>query len=61
MERARADWRLTVYGGAMHGFTHRHARPGAPDQAPGVAYDEAADRRSFADAGRFLAEAFGAV
>lgn len=55
MEDARADWQLIVYGGALHGFTHRHAQPGA---APGVAYDERADRRSFAAAGRFLAEAF---
>lgn len=55
MEEARADWRLIMYGGAVHGFTHRHARPGA---TPGVAYDERADRRSFADASRFLAERF---
>jgi dienelactone hydrolase len=55
MEEARADWRLIMYGGAVHGFTHRHARPGA---TPGVAYDERADRRSFADASRFLAEGF---
>jgi len=51
MEGAHADWQLTIYGGAMHGFTHRHASPGA---TPGVAYDERADRRSFADASRFL-------
>jgi dienelactone hydrolase len=55
MEAARADWRLVVYGGAVHGFTHRHATPGA---TPGVAYDERADRRSFADARSFLAEVF---
>jgi dienelactone hydrolase len=55
MEKARADWQLTMYGGAVHGFTHRHARPGA---IPGVAYNELADRRSFAVASRFLAEAF---
>jgi acetyl esterase/lipase len=29
MNRAGADWRLVMYGGAMHGFTHRHAVPGA--------------------------------
>jgi dienelactone hydrolase len=55
MGSARANWQLTMYGGAVHGFTHRHARPGA---IPGVAYDEPADRHSFADASRFLAEAF---
>jgi dienelactone hydrolase len=56
MEQARADWQFIMYGGAQHGFTHRHAQPGA---APGVAYEEHADRRSFEAASRFLAEAFG--
>lgn len=55
MARAHADWQLIVYGGAQHGFTHRHAVPGA---VPGVAYDEAADRRSFTAIGGFLAEVF---
>jgi hypothetical protein len=36
------------------GFTHEHATPGA---IPGVAYDALADRRSFATALAFLAEA----
>jgi dienelactone hydrolase len=56
MEDARADWQLVMYGGAQHGFTHRHAKPGA---MPGVAYDERADRRSFAAASQFLADTFG--
>jgi dienelactone hydrolase len=55
MTAAGADWQLTMYGGAQHGFTHAHARPG---ETPGVAYDERADRRSFADATAFLATAF---
>ena len=54
MGHARADWQLIMYGGAMHGFTHEHATPGA---IPGVAYDAPADRRSFAAALAFLAEA----
>ena len=54
MDHARADWQLIMYGGAMHGFTHEHATPGA---IPGVAYDAPADRRSFAAALAFLAEA----
>src|SRR5262252_8071740 len=54
MDHAGADWQLIVYGGAVHGFTHEHAVPGA---IPGVAYDEAADRRSFQAARTFLAEA----
>ena len=53
MDDAHADWQLIMYGGAMHGFTHQHAR--ATD-TPGAAYHEAADRQSFADASRFLAE-----
>jgi dienelactone hydrolase len=28
------DWQLVMYGDAQHGFTHRHAQPGA---SPGVA------------------------
>jgi len=52
LESAAADWQLNVYGGAQHGFTHRHAVPGA---TPGVAYHEAADERSFAAARDFLA------
>lgn len=55
MNRARADWQVIMFGGAQHGFTHSRAVPGA---VPGVAYDPAADRRSFAAARDFLAEAF---
>jgi dienelactone hydrolase len=57
MTGAGADWQLIMYGGAQHGFTHRHAVPGA---APGVAYDPAADERSFAAVLAFLAEALAA-
>jgi dienelactone hydrolase len=57
MEAAGADWQLIMYGGAQHGFTHAHARPG---ETPGVAYDEGADRHSFAAAASFLAESFTA-
>jgi dienelactone hydrolase len=54
MAAAGADWQLNVYGGAQHGFTHRHAVPGA---MPGVEYHEATDERSFAAATEFLASA----
>jgi dienelactone hydrolase len=54
MTRAGADWQVNVYGSAQHGFTHRDAVPGAQ---PGVAYDAAADERSFAAAADFLARA----
>jgi dienelactone hydrolase len=57
MNRADADWELIMYGRAVHGFTHRHAVPGAPGAMPGVAYDRLADERSFAAARAFLAEA----
>ncbi len=53
MNHARADWQLIMYGGAMHGFTHQGAVPGA---MPGVAYDSLADARSFAATCAFLAE-----
>jgi len=53
MNEAGADWQLIMYGRAMHGFTHRHAVPGA---SPGVAYDPLADERSFAATAAFLAE-----
>jgi dienelactone hydrolase len=54
MSHAQADWQLIMYGGAMHGFTHEHAVPGA---MPGVAYDAVADQRSFLATRAFLAEA----
>lgn len=47
MTQAGADWQLVMYGGAVHGFTHRHETPG---RIPGVAYDENADELSFAAA-----------
>jgi Dienelactone hydrolase family len=52
MEQAGADWQMILYGGAMHGFTHSRPTPAA---VPGVAYDAAADHRSFAAARAFLA------
>jgi dienelactone hydrolase len=42
MTRAGAEWQLHVHGGAMHGFTV----PGI--DRPGCAYEERADRRSWA-------------
>jgi dienelactone hydrolase len=55
MDRAGADWQLNMYGGALHGFTHAHAKPGA---IPGVAYNRLADNRSFAATRSFLTEIF---
>jgi dienelactone hydrolase len=56
MDNAGADWQLTVYGRAMHGFTHKHAAPGS---TPGVAYDPVADARSFSAASIFLSDTLG--
>lgn len=47
---------MIIYGGVVHGFTHKHAAPGS---IPGVAYDPAADARSFSAAREFLAGALG--
>lgn len=54
MTAAEADWRLTVYGGALHGFTH----DGDTGQTPGVAYSETADARSWTAIRSFLTEIF---
>ena len=54
MNDAAGNWQLVVYGGAMHGFTHKHAT----GQTPGVLYDPLADARSAAAIQTFLAEAF---
>jgi dienelactone hydrolase len=55
MGDAGADWQVIMYGGAVHGFTHSTAAPGA---VPGVAYHALTDARSFEAARGFLAEAF---
>ena len=52
MNQAQADWRLIVYGGAMHGFTHENA----VGQTPGVLYNALADTQSSAAISAFLAE-----
>jgi dienelactone hydrolase len=54
MTAAEADWRLTVYGGALHGFTH----DGDTGQTPGVAYSESTDARSWTAIRSFLTEIF---
>lgn len=56
MDGSGADWQMIIYGGAMHGFTHRQAAPGS---IPGVAYDPVADARSFSATHAFLAGVLG--
>ncbi|MFL6861883.1 MAG: dienelactone hydrolase family protein [Allosphingosinicella sp.] len=54
LTRAGADWQVHAYGGVMHGFTN----PAANDPERGLAYDAAADRRSWKALEAFLAECF---
>lgn len=56
MDNANADWQMIIYGRVLHGFTHKHAAPGA---ANGVAYDPVADERSFSAVSIFLADVLG--
>lgn len=53
MKQAGADWQLTIYGGAMHGFTYQGAT-----NSPGVAYNAEADARSMDATKDFFAELF---
>ena len=54
MNQAGADWQLIIYGGAMHGFTHKDG-----PSLPGVAYHAPSDTRSATAIRHFLAELFG--
>lgn len=49
---AGADWQLHAYGNTLHAFTN----PQANDRANGMAYDLAADRRSWGALLQFLGE-----
>jgi dienelactone hydrolase len=44
MRKTKADWRMIIYGGAVHSFTVPAA---GNDQSKGLAYNESADRRSW--------------
>jgi dienelactone hydrolase len=55
MDDAGVDWYMISYGGAVHGFT----QPGAGDDpSRGVAYNAAADRRSWRAMRNFFDEIF---
>ena len=56
MERAGADWQVLTHGAAGHGFTNPAA---SALGIPGVAYDENAERRSWAAMNAFFDELFG--
>lgn len=55
LEAAGADWQMMTYGGARHGFTNPNAGEYGIEA---LAYDEKADRRSWALMRDFLDEIF---
>ena len=57
LTEAGADWQIHAYGGAGHAFTDTELK--GKTIAPGVGYEEKADRRSWEAAKDFLAELFG--
>ncbi|WP_114229063.1 MULTISPECIES: dienelactone hydrolase family protein [Sphingomonas] len=54
---AGADWQIHAYGHTGHGFTNPHAT--TEIGIPGVAFNEAANRRSWQALEDYLAELFG--
>ena len=55
LEQAGADWQMVYYAGAKHSFTNPDANRRGID---GIAYDAAADRRSWAQMQAFFGEVF---
>ena len=55
MRDNKVDWQLIEYGGAVHSFTQPMA---GNDNSKGAAYNERADKRSWAAMKQFLAELF---
>ena len=55
METAGVDYQLVIYAGAVHAFTQKSA---GDDPSRGVAYDAAADRRSWQHMRDLFAEIF---
>lgn len=55
MRKAKADWQLVGYGGAVHSFTMKEA---GNDSSKGAAYNEKADQRSWEAMKVFFAEIF---
>ena len=55
LDRAKADWEMTIYSGTRHGFTN----PGAGTYGiDNLAYNETADKRSWAAMMRLFKEEF---
>lgn len=57
MNRAKASWDFTAYGGAVHAFTKKAA---GNDPSKGAAYDERAARLAWKATADFLADLFPA-
>lgn len=55
LRHAGVDWQMIFYGGAVHSFSNPAS---GNDPGKGVAYNEGADRRSWAAMKQFLAEIF---
>jgi dienelactone hydrolase len=55
MRKSGVDWQLVKYGGAVHAFTNPAA---GSDNSKGAAYNERADKRSWAAMQAFFAEIF---
>jgi dienelactone hydrolase len=55
MRKAKADWQLVKYSGAVHSFTEKAA---GNDNSKGAAYNATADRRSWEAMRAFFAEIF---
>ena len=55
MRKGGVDWQLIKYGGAVHSFTQPMA---GNDNSKGAAYNEKADKRSWAAMKEFFAEIF---
>jgi dienelactone hydrolase len=55
MRKTSADWQLTYYSGAVHAFTNPNA---GSFNIPGIAYNKAADERSWQAMQDFLKEVF---
>ena len=55
MDEAQANWHFHSYSGVKHGFTN----PASPPGNPAVAYDESADRQSWASMHSLFDEVFG--
>ena len=55
MRNAKLDWRMVIYGGAVHAFTNP---ANGTDNSKGAAYNEKADKRSWKELVEFFGEIF---